>query len=267
LGRGVAVAVGPVAPADLVRGHDVDELLGPGVIVPPVAGGIAHAPFRDEDGKLANVVRQHGGGVRARVEVKGVHDVGIAQLVVDDGDAQLGPVGRSHDDDGVRVNGPDAGDDVVGIGADDVPSDAIGLIADFIQHVGLAVVGIGHGGPEGPGFGYMVVGIAGIEDMPVDDAVHPPVGRLGDELVDLVGEPRRVGHVSILVHVHGDAEDIGAHGVGHVIQGLGGQAHVPSVPLDPMAAHAPQLNGVAAGIHQLVSDHLQFSIDRNRGGP
>jgi hypothetical protein len=85
--------------------------------------------------------------------------------------------------------------------------------------------------------------------------------------VDLVGESRGIGHVPALVHVHGGTEDVGAHGIRHEVHGTGGQADAPSVPLESVTADPAQLEGIAAGVHQLVAADVQFPIDRDRGSP
>ena len=107
--------------------------------------------------------------VGCRIEMAGVHDVSVLVQGVSHGGHELAVVvGRSHDDDGVGVVGPDDGDDLLGILANLGPRGlAVGLVADLVDDVGVLRVFRRHLPKELHGLVYVLVGVAVVEDMPV----------------------------------------------------------------------------------------------------
>jgi hypothetical protein len=149
----------------------------------------------------------------------GVHDIGVlGEGRLGDGGTQLRPVGRSHDDDGIGIDGANGRDDLVGVSGDAGPvrARAVGFVADLIKDVRRILVGGRHLFPEGDGLVDVGIGIPGSEDMPVDDGVHPLVRGLGDHAVDLADVACHVREISVpaLGHIHGATQNIGADVVG-----------------------------------------------------
>jgi hypothetical protein len=162
----------------------------------------------------------------------GVHDIGVlGEGRLGDGGTQLRPVGRSHNDDGIGIDGANGRDDLVGVVADGRPCHAIGLVADLIEDVRGILVGGRHLFPERDGLVDVRVGIPGCEDVPVDDGIHPLVHGLRDDVVDLGEVAVHVIDVSVrpFGQIHGDAADIGADIVREVIEGTRRDTRAPSI--------------------------------------
>ncbi len=201
--------------------------------------------------------------MRPGVVVERVHDVvgvrtgeRVSQHIL----RALAPLGRSNQDDGLTIVLPNHGNHLVGVGFDGIPIDAVGFVADFVDDVLFAGVGLGHRPKKINGVRQPLVWIAGVEHVPVDDAVNTSLRGPVDNLVDFGPQPTLVVEVTALVDVHGGPEQVGSPVAG---QRLNGPLRVALIePLQTVRADTPQLHRSTGFVGKLFADQLEPTISR-----